>query len=241
MLEPIHCGVNNVACANRLGAWTLRSHGWQYGHVDAQLIGVASVGVAALTVGVNAITTISSLRTQRENTKATLESQLTLARHQEQALRDRSHGQELRERRTPIYSAIIEWTYALLAALDGMTPERPQLDLARWHVERAVEDQMDLYASDLVHIRFNALRALLTGVTQGSSSSDSPLLTWAEVDGRITDTSEGRTEKLDTWQARDRLRQLAAGKAIDLVSAIRAEMQGIEFSGYFYTYRLDRE
>jgi hypothetical protein len=31
------------------------------------------------------------------------------------------------------------------------------------------------------------------------------------------------------------------GKAIDLVAAIRAEMQGLDSSGYFATYRLDRE
>jgi hypothetical protein len=61
----------------------------------------------------------------------------------------------------------------LLAALDGMAPERPELDLAGWHVERSVEDQIDLYASDLVHVRFTALRALLIGITQGAESADS--------------------------------------------------------------------
>jgi hypothetical protein len=210
--------------------------------MDAQLVSsLASVGVAVLAVGVSALTTISSLRTQRENTRATLDSQLALARLQERALRERSHGQELRERRAPIYSAIVNWAYALLTALDGMAPERPELELDRWHVERSVEDEIDLYASDTVHIRFTALRALLIGVMQGAVSSDSPLLTWTEHDGEIIETVEGRTEKLNNWQARDRLRELAMSKAIDLVAAVRAEMQGFDSSGYFYTYRLDRE
>jgi hypothetical protein len=30
-------------------------------------------------------------------------------------------------------------------------------------------------------------------------------------------------------------------KAIDLVAAIRAETQGVDSSGCFFTYRLDRE
>ncbi|GID92316.1 hypothetical protein ACFQFC_41015 [Amorphoplanes digitatis] len=210
--------------------------------MDAPLVAaLSSVGVAALTVGVNALTTITSLKTQRENTRATLDSQLALVHQQEQALRERSHGQELRERRAPIYGAIVEWTYALLAALADMTPERPQLERDRWHIERAVEEEIDLYVSDLVHIRFTALRALLIGVTQGSTSADSPLLSWTERDGTIIDTREGRTERLDDWPARDRLRQLATSRAIGLVAAIRAEMQGVGSSGYFYTYRLDRE
>jgi hypothetical protein len=210
--------------------------------MDVQILAsLGAVGVAALTVGVNAITTVASLRTQRENTKRTLDSQLELARQQELALRDRSHGQALRDRRAPIYASVVSWVYPLLTALDDLSPQHAELDLDRWHLAASVEEELDLYASDLVHIRFSSLRALLTGITRGTRPAESPLLTWTELDGRIVATTEGRTERLEEWPERDGVRRLAMSKAIDLVATIRAEMQGQDSTGYFYTYRLDRE
>ena len=81
----------------------------------------------------------------------------------------------------------------------------------------------------------------MIGITQGSTSDDSPLVTRTERDSKIIGTYEERTERLKDWQAREQLRRLAMNKALDLVAAIRAEMQGLDSSGYFYTYRLDRE
>jgi hypothetical protein len=68
--------------------------------VDSQVVvSLASAGAAALAVGASLVTTVLSVRAQRENTRATLDAQERLAAAQEGALRERAHGQDLRDRR----------------------------------------------------------------------------------------------------------------------------------------------
>jgi hypothetical protein len=68
-----------------------------------------------------------------------------------------------------------------------------ELPKSLWHIELAMEDSLDLYASDAVQIHFNALRGLLIGLVKDSGFSDSPVVTWDEDDGRILNVSGTRT------------------------------------------------
>ncbi len=79
------------------------------------IVSLASTGVAALAVAASTVTTVLSLRTQRENTRATLDAQERLADTQERALRERAHDQDLRDKRAEPYLALIKWADRLLA------------------------------------------------------------------------------------------------------------------------------
>ena len=205
------------------------------------LVGLASAGVAVVAVLANALTTIQSLKVQRENTKSTLDTQRMLAEAQESGLRERSHGQELREQRAPLYKALLRWSEDLVDVLSSMDSTHSQLPKSTWHIDPAVEDSLDLYASDAVHIRFNAVRGMLIGMVKDSGSEDSPIVRWEEQDGRIIDVSVTRSVPLRNWSTRARMRDDAHEAALYLVAAIRAEVQGAGHSGYFITYRLDRD
>jgi hypothetical protein len=204
------------------------------------VVGLASAGVAALAVAASTVATVLSLRGQRENTKATLEAQRALAAIQEDALRERARWDAVRGERVLLYRSIIIWAEKLLHALSAMNEERPGITPDVWHVDRSDEVDLDLYASDVVHTRFNALRGLLIGLVDGSPFRDSPLVSWTEGSGRIESVSIARTPLLDNWIERERIRDKAHDDSLSLISIIRAEIQGPEHSGYFITYRLDR-
>ena len=204
------------------------------------VVGLGSAGVAGLAVAASTMTTILSLRGQRENTRATLEAQRALASMQEAALRERTHGDAVRSQRALLYKTVIIWAEGLLGALYAMAPEQENLAPAVWHIDPTAEADLDLYASDVVHTRFNALRGLLMGLVDGSGFSDSPLVAWSEHDGHIQSVTITRTPPLDNWVERQKVRDKARDDALSLISAIRAEVQGDEHAGYFVSYRLDR-
>ena len=123
------------------------------------MIGLGSAGVAGLAVVASTVTTILSLRGQRENTSATLEAQRALVSMQETALRERTRGDAVQSQRAALYKTVIIWAEGMLGALSAMAPGQGKLPPAVWHIDPTTEADLDLYASDVVHTRFNALRA----------------------------------------------------------------------------------
>lgn len=204
------------------------------------IVGLTSAGVAALAIAASSVTTVLSLRVQRENTKSTLETQRMLAATQENFTRERSHAQEMRRQRTPLYGHLLRWAEALLSGLSQMNSDHPELAKSLWHIETAMEDSLDLYAPDTIHIRFNALRGLLIGLVKDSGFSQSRVVTWDEQDGRISNVSITTTPRLIDWATREPLRDKAHDDALDFIHTIRAEVQGGDHSGWFVTYRLSR-
>ncbi|MEV7520747.1 hypothetical protein [Streptomyces sp. NPDC091371] len=69
------------------------------------IVSLASTGVAGLAVAASLVTTLLSLRAQRENTRDTLDAQERLSAAQERALHERSHAQDLRDKRAEPYLA----------------------------------------------------------------------------------------------------------------------------------------
>lgn len=205
---------------------------------SAELVGLTSAGVAALAILASFFTTLLSLRAQRENTESTLRTQRELAAGQEDFTRERSHQQELRRQRIPAYGSLIRWADTLLSALDDMDSEHPELAQSVWHVGPAIEDSVDLYAPDVIHLRFNALRGLLMGLVKDSGFTTSPVVTWKYEGGRISDVSITHTPPLAEWAIRASTREKARDAALDFIHAIRAEVQGTEHSGWFVTYRI---
>jgi hypothetical protein len=201
------------------------------------IVGLTSAGVGALAIAASTLTAFWSLKAQRDNTNATLETQRALADAQERASRDRSHEEGLRSQRVPLYGYLLRWADSLLAALDRVTEEHRELPRSSWHIQPAMEDSLDLYSSDGVHIHFNSLRGLLIGLVENSGS---PIVTWDEQNGRILNVSQTKTPPLADWPARERIRDKAHEAAIDLMHRIREEVQGRDHSGYFFIYRLDR-
>jgi hypothetical protein len=122
-------------------------------------VSIISASVGALAIAASTFTTVRSLKVQRDNTNATLETQRALAAAQERALRDRSHAEELRSQRAPLYAYLLHWIYDLLDAIDQLTAEHSELPISFWHITPEMEDSVDLYSSDAIHIHFNSLRA----------------------------------------------------------------------------------
>lgn len=202
------------------------------------VVGLASAGVAALAIAASFVTTVLSLKAQRDNTNSTLETQRMLAASQENFARERSHAQEMRRQRVPLYGYLLRWAEVLLVALGQMDSEHPELARSVWHIGAAIEDSVDLYAPDTIHLRFNALRGLLIGIVKDSGFSDSPLVTWEERDGQISNVSIDRTASLLDWAMREGIRDKAHEDTLMLIHTIRAEVQGSDHSGWFVTYRL---
>jgi hypothetical protein len=204
------------------------------------IVGLTSAGVAALAIATSSVTTVLSLKVQRENTNSTLETQRMLAAAQENFTRERSHAQEMLRQRIPLYGYLPRWAESLLEGLHDMNSEHPELAKARWHIEPEMEDSIDLYAPDAIHIRFNALRGLLIGLVKDSGFSESPFVTWDEQDGRISNVSITSTPPLIDWETREPIREKARKDALRFIHTIRAEVQGPDHSGWFVTYHLSR-
>jgi hypothetical protein len=115
------------------------------------VVSLASTGVAALAVATSTLTTILSLRGQRENTRATLEAQQALASIQEKALRERTRGDAIRTQRAALYKVLIVWAEGLLGALYATNAEQPRISPNVWHIDATAETDLDLYASDVMH------------------------------------------------------------------------------------------
>jgi hypothetical protein len=204
------------------------------------MVGMASALVGALAVIAGAITAVQSLAVQRESTRLTLQAQKEALETQERLLRDRSVAESLRQRRATGYAAIVHWAYDLLAALSALDEQHQALPLAVWHLDREAEDECDLYASDGVHVHFSALRGLIIGLVQGVAFTDSPVVTWEEKDGQVSNVVIDRSQPLTTWPARQRVRSQAHDAALGLIGRIRAELQDRPDSRVFVTYRLER-
>ncbi|GAB1514500.1 hypothetical protein [Actinophytocola sp. KF-1] len=204
------------------------------------IVSLASTGVAALAVAASTVTTVLSLRAQRENTRATLDAQQRLADTQERALRERAHDQDLRDKRAEPYLALIEWADRLLAALSEMDETaKPHLTVEEWNLDAEVDSRLDLYASDAVHVRFAALRGMLMGLVATDGPRVPKIVTWTETDGAVEDVRIENGQPWHTWPEREDARAEAADRAIDLIARVRAELQGARSRGYFIIWRLD--
>jgi hypothetical protein len=203
------------------------------------IVSVASAGVAALAVAASLVTTLLSLRSQRENTRATLEAQERLSTTQEHALRERAHRQDLRDRRAEPYLALIRWAERLLEALHDMDEvDKPYLSVAEWNIAADVDNLLDLYASDGVHVRFAALRGKLIGLVDTDGPRLPQIVTWTESDGVVDNVEIETGSAWSTWSERAEARTELKGDAIDLIARIRAESQGEPSRGYFIIWRL---
>jgi hypothetical protein len=127
-----------------------------------------------------------------------------------------------------------------------MNAEHSKLPKTLWHITPTMEDSLDLYSSDAIHIHFNSLRGLLIGLVEDSGFTESRFVTWDEEDGRISNVSLTNTPPLVDWPAREDIRNKARESCLELIHKIREEVQGREYSGYFehsgyfVTYRLNR-
>jgi hypothetical protein len=66
----------------------------------------------------------------------------------------------MRRPRIPLYGHLLRRAEALLIALGQIDSEHLELAKSVWHIGAAIEDSLDLYAPDMIHLRFNALRGL---------------------------------------------------------------------------------
>jgi len=208
--------------------------------VESQIIvSLASAGVAALAVVASLVTTLLSLRSQRENTRATHEAQERLSAAQELALRQRSHEQDLRDKRAGPYLALIQWAERLLAALSELDEvTKPYLSVDEWNIAADIDNLLDLYASDRIHVRYAALRGKLIGLVATDGPRRPALVTWTESAGGIDDVRIETGSPWDDWAERAAVRDEVKGDAIDLIAEIRAESQGEANRGYFIIWRL---
>jgi hypothetical protein len=209
--------------------------------VESQIVvSLASAGVAALAVGTSLVTTLLSLRSQRENTRATLDAQERLSAVQERSLRERSHEQDLRDKRAEPYLALIRWAERLLAALDELDEvDKPYLSVEEWNIAPDVDNLLDLYASDRIHVRYAALRGKLMGLVATDGLRLPKIVTWTEVDGEVHDVHIETGLAWSDWSARAGARAELMDDAINLIAQVRAESQGATSRGYFIIWRLD--
>ena len=84
-----------------------------------------------------------------------------------------------------------------------------------------------------MHVRFNSLRGLLLGLVEDSGFTQSPVTTWSEHDGRISNVTFSTTPPLIEWPVREQIRAQAHEGVLDLVATIRAEVQGGKHRGCF--------
>jgi len=208
--------------------------------VESQIIvSLASAGVAALAVAASLVTTLLSLRAQRDSTRATLDAQERLSATQERALRQRSHEQDLRDKRAEPYLALIQWAERLLASLAEMDEvTKPYLSVEEWNIAADVDNLLDLYASDRIHVRYAALRGKLIGLVATDGSRRPQVVTWTESAGGIDEFRIETGSAWNDWADRAVVRAELTDDVIDLIAQIRAESQGEASRGYFIIWRL---
>lgn len=203
------------------------------------IVSLASAGVAALAVAASLVTTLLSLRAQRENTRTTLAAQERLSAAQERAVRERSHAQDLRDKRAEPYLALIRWAEQLLAALGELDEVgKPWLTVEEWNIAADADNLVDLYASDAVHVRFAALRGKLMGLVATDGPRQPNVVTWTETDGVIGDVRIETGPPWADWSARADARDRLVDDAVDLIAQVRAELQGETSRGYYIIWRL---
>lgn len=203
------------------------------------IVSLASTAVAALAVAASLVTTMLSLRSQRESTRVTLETQERLSASQELALRERSHEQDLRDKRVAPYLALIRWAERLLEALDEMDEVgKPYLSVEEWSIAADVDNLLDLYASDRIHVRYAALRGKLMGLVATDGPRLPKIVTWTESDNEVHDVHIETGPAWSSWTERAAARAELMDDAIDLIAQVRAESQQETGRGYFILWRL---
>ncbi|MFE4637795.1 hypothetical protein ACFRJ1_31100 [Streptomyces sp. NPDC056773] len=208
--------------------------------MDSQIVvSLASTGVAGLAVVASLVTTLLSLRAQRQNTRDTLAAQERLSAVQERALHERSHAQDLRDKRADPYLALIKWAGRLLESLDELDEAaKPYLSVEEWNIDPDVDDLLDLYASDGIHVRYAALRGRLMGLVAENGPFLPKAVTWTESQGEVGDFAIEPEPPWTAWPARAEARDRLMNEAIDLIAQVRAELQGRTSRGYFIIWRL---
>jgi hypothetical protein len=162
-----------------------------------------------------------------------------LSAAQERALRERSQQQDLRDKRTEPYLALIKWTERLLAALDDMEElSKPYLSVEDWNIAADIDNLLDLYASDSIHVRFAALRGKLMGLITTDAQQLPQIVTWTESEGEVDNVRIEPSSAWSSWHARAEARAELMDDAIDLIAQVRAESQGETSRGYFIMWRL---
>lgn len=203
------------------------------------IVSLASTAVAGLAVVASLVTTLLSLRAQRQNTRDTLDMQERLSATQERALYERSHAQDPRDKRTEPYLALIKWANQLLEALDELDEvAKPYLSVEEWNIGPDVDHLLDLYASDLIHVRYAALRGKLIGLVAADGPRLPKLVTWTESDGELETVSIDTGPPLSSWPARAQARDRLTDEVMHLIAQVRTELQGRTSRGYVIIWRL---
>lgn len=204
------------------------------------VVSLASTGVAALAVIASLITTLLTVRTQRDNTRSTLATQERLSEAQDRWLRERAQEQDLRDKRTAPYLALLGWAERLLTALDELDEtSKPFLTLDEWNIAADVDLLLDLYASDTIHVRYAALRGRLIGLVESTEEPRRPqLVTWSETNGELDYARTETGPAWPTWDERAAVIPELVSETITLIAQVRAEMQGRRNVGYYIIWRL---
>lgn len=151
----------------------------------------------------------------------------------------RSHEQDLRDKRAEPYLALIQWAERLLASLSDMDEvTKPYLSVEEWNIAADIDNLLDLYASDRIHVRYAALRGRLIGLVATDGSRRPQVVTWTESAGGVEDVRIETGAPWSEWAERAEIRAELKSDAIDLIAQIRAESQGEASRGYFIIWRL---
>ena len=127
----------------------------------------------------------------------------------------------------------------LLEALDEMDEvAKPYLSVEEWKIAPDVDNLLDLYASDVIHVRYAALRGRLMGLVATDGPRRPKVVSWTESDGEVDNVSMETGAEWSDWSARAVARGKLMDDAVDLIAQVRAELQGRTSRGYFIVWRL---
>jgi hypothetical protein len=115
---------------------------------------------------------------------------------------------------------------------------KPHLSVEEWNITADVDNLLDLYASDSIHVRFAALRGKLMGLVATDTPQLPQIVKWTEPDGEVDNVRIEPGSAWSSWQARAQARAELMDDAIDLIAQVRAESQGETSRGYFIIWRL---
>ncbi|MFL6141837.1 MAG: hypothetical protein ACJ72N_08225 [Labedaea sp.] len=126
-----------------------------------------------------------------------------------------------------------------MEALDEMDEVgKPYLSVEEWSIAADVDNLLDLYASDGIHVRYAALRGKLMGLVAADSPRLLHVVRWTESDGQVDDVRIETGSTWTSWPERAQARAKLMDDAIDLIAWVRAESQGATSRGYFIIWRL---
>ena len=157
--------------------------------MTAQLLAsLAPALVAAIAVMVNAWTTRTSLRAQRDVTRESLASQREMSRQQEEIAQRRALSDRLWDRRSTLYGELLRWANNIERVL--LDPDEWHygfLSLHHYHMETDVEDRLGVFGSEGVQMAVQAVRGSLLALVEDSGHAASQDVTWDEDEhGHVT-------------------------------------------------------